>query len=278
MCKKVSAIILDWAGTTVDYGCFAPVNAFVKAFEVYGITPTMDETRAPMGMEKRAHVAKMLEGERLSAQWVEKHGRAHTKDDIDNIYREFEPVLFKTLHNYTDPIPGVLETVHRLREMGIVIGSTTGYTIEMMDIVEACALEKGYSPDCLICPENVGAGRPYPYMIWRNLEKLRIMDIRNVVKVGDTAADMEEGKNAGCICVGILKGSSMVGLSEKEFAETPQIEIDRFFAEATKKYTEAGADYVINEMIALPKLIESINTTIQQRTKIKDQYPVCKGE
>jgi len=267
MSKKVSAVILDWAGTTVDYGCFAPVNAFINAFEAYGITPTIDETRAQMGMEKHAHVAKMLENERLSALWMEVHGRPHSKSDIDNIYGKFEPELFKTLHNFTTPLPGVIETTLRLREMGIAIGSTTGYTIEMMDIVESCAAEKGYYPDCLVCPEHVGDGRPYPYMIWRNLKKLKVMDVRNVVKVGDTTADIEEGKNAGCICVGVLKGSSTLGLSEKEFADTPQNELDALFAEAIEKYIKAGADYVIDELIALPKLIDSLTTKKQQRSK-----------
>jgi len=259
MSKKVSTIILDWAGTTVDFGCFAPVNAFIKAFEAFGITPTMEETRAPMGMEKRAHVAKMLEGERLATLWVEKHGSAHTEKDVNEIYKKFEPALFKTLTEYTDPIPGVLATVLELRKMKITIGSTTGYTTEMMDIVIPEAKKKGYSPDCVICPEDVGRGRPYPYMIWRNLEKLRVMDIREVVKVGDTIADIEEGKNAGCISVGVLKGSSMLGLSEKEFADTPMVVIKKLLEEAEAKYIESGADYVIEDITELPELIMSIN-------------------
>ena len=262
MKKGVSAIILDWAGTTVDYGCFAPVNAFIKAFEEYGITPTMDETRQPMGMEKRAHVAKMLDGKRLASIWADKHKREHSKEDIDAIYEKFEPALFETLADYTDPLPGIIETVKTLRKMGIVIGSTTGYTKKMMEIVAPIAKEKGYYPDCLICPEDVGSGRPFPYMVWRNLEMLKVQDIRNVVKIGDTAADMEEGKNAGCICVGILKGSSMLGLSEKEYAEMPPDKIDEFSAEAHRKYIDSGADFVINEIAELPKLIESINTEI----------------
>jgi len=258
--KGISAIILDWAGTTVDYGCFAPVNAFIKAFEEYGITPTMDETREPMGMEKRAHVAKMLKGKRLDAIWVNKHKRSHTKEDVDAIYDKFEPALFETLSDYTDPIPGVLETVRTLRKMGIIIGSTTGYTKKMMEIVAPLAKEKGYYPDCLICPEDVGSGRPYPYMVWRNLETLKVMDVRNVVKIGDTAADMEEGKNAGCIGVGILNGSSMLGLSEKEYAEILPNKIDELSAEAHRKYIDSGADHVINEIMELPKLIESISS------------------
>ena len=263
MKKGISAIILDWAGTTVDYGCFAPVNAFIKAFEAFGITPTMDETREPMGMEKRAHAAKMLEGDRLAALWLEKYGRTYTKEDIDGIYGKFEPALFETLSDYTDPIPGVIETVKTLREMGLIIGSTTGYTKKMMDIVAPLAKEKGYYPDCLICPEDVGSGRPYPYMVWRNLEALRVQDVRSVVKIGDTAADMEEGKNAGCICVGILKGSSMLGLSEREYAEMPFVDLYKLHSEARAKYNKAGADYVIEDITELPELIKKLNSNVR---------------
>ncbi len=38
---KIEAVIFDWAGTTVDYGCFAPVQAFHDAFEAYGLHPTL---------------------------------------------------------------------------------------------------------------------------------------------------------------------------------------------------------------------------------------------
>lgn len=31
--KEIKCIIFDWAGTTVDYGCFAPVAAFMESFE-----------------------------------------------------------------------------------------------------------------------------------------------------------------------------------------------------------------------------------------------------
>ena len=52
---KPQLVIFDWAGTTVDYGCFAPVNAFALAFQKFGVTPTVEEIRAPMGMLKRDH-------------------------------------------------------------------------------------------------------------------------------------------------------------------------------------------------------------------------------
>ena len=46
----IEVVIFDWAGTTVDYGCFAPVKAFMDSFAHYGIEVTIEETRKPMGM------------------------------------------------------------------------------------------------------------------------------------------------------------------------------------------------------------------------------------
>lgn len=51
--RMIEAVIFDWAGTTVDYGCFAPVKAFMEAFAHHGVPVTMEETRKPMGMLKR---------------------------------------------------------------------------------------------------------------------------------------------------------------------------------------------------------------------------------
>ena len=47
---NIECVIFDWAGTTVDYGCFAPVHAFMEVFRAYGMEPTMEETRKPMVM------------------------------------------------------------------------------------------------------------------------------------------------------------------------------------------------------------------------------------
>ena len=74
------------------------------------------------------------------------------------------------LDRYADPKPYVLETIAKLREMGIKIGSTTGYTDKMMEIVTKKAEENGYKPDAWFSPDSVGSkGRPYPYMIFKNM-------------------------------------------------------------------------------------------------------------
>jgi len=256
---KIKTIILDWAGTTVDFGSFAPVKAFMSAFTEHGLKPTADETRAPMGLAKRTHVKMMLDGERLSQEWVAKYGKPHTEADIDAVYEKFEPALFGVLKNYANPLPNVLDVVTELREMDIKIGSTTGYTKQMMDIVAPIAKQNGYAPDYLVCPEEVdGKGRPYPYMIWRNLEVLGCSNIGEVLKIGDTEADMQEGKAAGCLSVGVIIGSSILGLAESELASLENSKKEELFTLARQKYFACGADFVIESIAELPKFITVI--------------------
>lgn len=121
-------IILDWAGTAVDYGCFAPVGAFALAFRATGLEATEEEIRQPMGMLKKEHIRTMLAMPRLHEQWTEKYGAEPDEKAVETIYGAFENSLMRSLEQYAAPKPGVVETVAKLREMGLKIGSTTGYT------------------------------------------------------------------------------------------------------------------------------------------------------
>lgn len=187
MTNRFDAVIFDWAGTTVDYGCFAPVQAFVEAFREFGVEPTMNETRQPMGMLKHDHIKTMMGMERIARAWEDAHGTAPTDADVDAVYSHFEPKLLSILDRFADPKPGVIDAVAALREAGLKIGSTTGYTDAMMEIVVPKAAELGYRPDHWISADGTqGFGRPYPYMIFHNMQVLRLMDVRRVAKVGDT--------------------------------------------------------------------------------------------
>lgn len=257
--RKIEAVIFDWAGTTVDYGSFAPVQAFMKAFQEFKITPTVAEIREPMGMLKWDHIHTMMQMPRITEEWQKVYGRMWEKSDVDAIYKRSEETIFEILENYSTPKPYVIETIEALRNRGIKIGSTTGYTTEMMDIVTKFAEKQGYKPDTWFCPNHTeNKGRPYPYMIFRNLEALGIRNINSVIKVGDTVADIKEGKNAGMISVGVIEGSSIMGFSEEEYnhlsTEQKQLENQRVkFA-----YKSCDADYVIQNFSELEDLIDKI--------------------
>lgn len=257
--RKIEAVIFDWAGTTVDYGCFAPVQAFIEAFKEFGITPTLAEVREPMGMLKWDHIHTMMQMPRITKEWEDVHGRIWTKEDVDKIYEKSEQAIFKILHNFADPKPFVLETIEKLRSRGIKIGSTTGYTDEMMSYVVPAAKEAGYEPDAWFTPNSVGdMGRPYPFMIYKNMEALKVSGVGSAIKVGDTVADIKEAISAGLTSVGIVEGSSIMGLTQEEFEglgdEDKAKEIDR----VKRVYEEAGADYIIMDMAGLIEVIDNI--------------------
>lgn len=247
--SKAEAVIFDWAGTTVDYGCFAPVQVFTEVFKNAGVEPTMEEVREPMGMLKWAHIRTMLEMPRIKEAWKELYGREPEDADADKMYESYEPSLLGILDQYSDPKPYVLETVKALRDKGIKIGSTTGYTDVMMQVVVPKAKELGYEPDCWFSPDSTGGkGRPYPYMIFRNMEELNVSAVDKVIKVGDTISDIKEGKNAGVFTIGILEGSSLVGLSQAEYESLPEEKKEIILKEAEAKYKEAGADAVVRDI------------------------------
>lgn len=256
---KIEGVIFDWAGTTVDYGCFAPVRAFAEIFREYGIEATMEETRKPMGMLKWDHIKTMLSMERINEAWIRVHGRPWTDRDVDEMHDKFAEKLMGILHEYTQVKPFVKEAVEELRRRNIKIGSTTGYTDAMMEIVVPKAAENGYAPDFWISPNSVGnMGRPYPYMIFENMRQLKLSDVRRVIKVGDTVSDVKEGVCAGVISVGVLEGSSELGYSEEEYGALTEAEKKTAKEKASEKFKEAGADYVIDHMGQLASLIDRL--------------------
>lgn len=256
---KINAVIFDWAGTTVDFGSTSPVSAFMEAFRRAGIEVTDEETRAPMGLLKRDHIRTMLRMPRIAKAWQERYGRVPNADDVEALYSDFEPALMAVLPQHCDIKPHVLGTVATLRDKGIKIGSTTGFTSSMMEVVAQEAAKAGYSPDMLVTADDTaGFGRPWPYMVFENMKRLGLQDVRKIVKVGDTVSDMKEGKNAGLITVGVTEGSSIIGLDKKSWESLSEMDQFSLRKKARETFFANGADFVIDTMAELPKLIEAI--------------------
>lgn len=258
--KKISCVIMDWAGTAVDFGCFAPLNAFLKVFsEEKGIDITYRQAREPMGLLKIDHIKAILNMPEVNEKFRARYGRDWNMEDVNEMYMSFEKHLFASLSNFTTPIPGVLDTIKELRASGIKIGSTTGYTQAMMDVVRPGAAAKGYVVDNLVTPDNLPAGRPAPYMIYKNMIDLAIPSVDNIVKVGDTIADIKEGVNAKVWSIGIITGSNEMGITEEEYNRRTPDELAALKQEVRERMMAAGAHFVLDNITELPACIEKIN-------------------
>ena len=113
---KIQAVLLDWAGTTMDYGCMAPAVVFVEVYRRQGVPISMDEARAPMGAHKRVHIQKIGQLDSVRQRWHEKHGRAPTEADVDRMFSDFVPLQLACLSEYSEMIPGALEAPERVAD------------------------------------------------------------------------------------------------------------------------------------------------------------------
>lgn len=260
----VQAVILDWAGTAVDHGCRGPVAVFTRAFERFGVIPTTEEVRAPMGREKREHVAAMLAMPRLAALWKEKNGHAPDDADVSAVFGAVSELMPGTLADYAEPVPGCVEAMSRLHDMGVKVGSCTGYSRAMMENLLPRAAAAGYVPDCVVAADEVPAGRPWPWMCQRNCEQMGVFPPEAVIKVGDTVADIEEGLNAGHWVAAVTRTSNALGLTAEEAAALPPEELARKEAELARSFREAGAHFVISSVADLPDLVERVAERLRQ--------------
>ena len=162
------------------------------------------------------------------------------------------------------PIPGVIETLASLRAQGIRIGSTTGYTRAMMDVVVPGAAAKGYTVDNCVTPDGLPKGRPFPYMIQKNMADLGITDTDTVLKYGDTIADIKEGINAKVWTVGVVMGSNEMGLTQEEAACMTRAELEYRKTQVRRRMLEAGAHYVVDTIAELPDVIDDINSKLEE--------------
>ncbi len=254
----LKAVLLDWAGTTMDYGCMAPAVVFMEVFQRKGVEITIGEAREPMGAHKKVHIRQISKDEAVAARWEKKHGRKPNEADVEAMFKDFIPLQLQCLAQYADLIPGTLEAVAEFRRRGLKIGSTTGYTQEMMDILQAEAKRRGYVPDSTVCATQVPAGRPHPYMCLQNAINLQTDPMEAFVKVGDTLPDIEEGLNAGMWTVGLAKTGNEIGLPEQEIAaldpETRTARLER----AYKRMHQAGAHYVVDGIAEVVPLLDQI--------------------
>jgi phosphonoacetaldehyde hydrolase len=256
---SLRAVVFDWAGTMIDHGSQAPMGVFVKAFAAFGIALTVDEARGPMGMAKRDHIASLMALPRIAAAWQVAHGRTPNEADIDAVYEVFVPMNVAVVTDYATLIAGAAETAAGLRARGLKIGSTTGYTREIMAPLLPLAAAQGYQPDNLVCAGDLAEGRPTPLMMYRTFLDLGVWPAAAVVKVDDTEVGIAEGLNAGCWTVGVALTGNVFGLNPDETAALSAAEYHRRRGDAYARLTRAGAHHVIDSVADLEPVLDEID-------------------
>jgi phosphonoacetaldehyde hydrolase len=252
---RFDLVILDWAGTMVDFGCEAPVKALMEAFAAEGVTIDTASARRDMGRSKADHVRALLRIPVVAAAWRKTRGRSANDSDVELLMTRLGPLMREHAATGANLIPGARETAERLRALGIKIASSTGYTREMMGPVLTSAAAQGYMPDHVVCAGETPAGRPAPLMIYKACAELGVWPLSRVVKVDDAEVGIAEGKAAGAFTVGVGSGNT-VGLSLDEWkALSPQKRTEHLQA-SERVLRAAGADLFVESVADLIPALE----------------------
>jgi phosphonoacetaldehyde hydrolase len=255
--------MLDWAGTTVDYGSMAPVLALQTLFAQHGITLSTEDARRDMGLLKRDHIQAILALPNISAEWNSITGQEPDEADVLSMFEEFGPLQMKIIAQHSQVIPGVAPVVADWQKRGIRIGSTTGYTRKMLEPVLTQAAQQGFQPDASVCPDEVGAGRPAPWMLMKNAQLLDVYPPTTCVKIGDTVVDIEEGRNAGMWTIGLTRTGNLVGLDCEQWAQLPVATKKTKLDTARKILFEAGADFVAEDIASCNQALAKIERRLR---------------
>lgn len=272
--KRIKLVVLDNSGTLNDCGVYAPVVAFIQVFEKYGIPITMEEARRPMGLFKKDHIRAILSMERVSTAFQRVYQRSWNEEDVEKMFVDFVPMQLSCLEKYAELIPGAANTLAFIKEKyGVKIGLSTGFDEEMNTIVLKRAREQGFFPDAYTSSSQVPKGRPYWYMIEENMRQAAVTDPEEVLKVGDTYGDMQEGKAMRAVAhsatwtLGLATTGNYVGKQWQELVKAPGDVIQAEQQKAEAFLYQAGADYVAPNLNSLPAIIELINQRLEAGEK-----------
>ena len=257
--SSIRAVVFDWAGTIVDFGSHAPMQAFVRLFAQYGIELSIEDARGPMGLPKWKHINTLGKLPHIDRQWEKKFGRSFSDADTDALYAVFTPMNAASVKDHSTLIPGFIPTLSMLRAQGIKVGTTTGYNREIMDVVLPLAKQQGFTPDNVVCADDLLESRPSPLGMYKCFLDLNVWPATSVIKVDDTVPGLLEGYHSGCWTVGVIASGNEAGLTHTEWMNLSNTEKEDVRAQVSEKLAAGKPSFLIDTVADLPEILKKID-------------------
>ena len=237
--NPIRMVMFDLSGTTVadDTGVR---DCLFQAAEEHGLQTTPDEILYHMGTNK-IHLYQFLlarqQGQALTIQDFEQAQDPATREQALIVFDRYQELMVQHYQKHVEEIPGAADVFRWCHAHDILVATDTGFHRVIVEaIMDGLGWLRDGLVDLAVDVEHVPGqiGRPAPFMLFHAMQKLNVQSVHEVIKIGDTPADMLEGRNAGVRgVVGVLSGPRPVS--------------------AWGKYWHT---HVINSVADLPDLIE----------------------
>jgi phosphonatase-like hydrolase len=229
----IRMVVFDMAGTTVNEDNVV-YKTLQQSINNKGYDFSLDQVLAEGAGKEKLEAIKSI---------LKVHAPNNNNNLADEIYEDFIVLLSKAYgHTRVLPQPNALELFKVLKERNIRVVLNTGYNEETAELlIDKLGWKKGIEFDSLITSSDVENNRPDPEMIDLAMDIYGIQDAAEVIKVGDSIIDIEEGQNAGCgLNIGITTG-----------------------AHTFLQLQSANPDFIINDLIELVPIIDKVNSKKQ---------------
>ena len=192
--------VFDMAGTTVNEDNVV-YKTLRKAINEAGFEFTLDQVLAEgAGKEKLQAIKSVLSVYR----GIEEESLA------SSIFQNFLKQL-ETAYDTMEILPqnNAADLFTELKKRGIIVVLNTGYNLQTAhSLISKLGWIIGDQIDAVVTASDVSNNRPKPDMIILAMKQFDITDPQEVLKVGDSTIDIEEGRNAGCrFNIGITTGA-----------------------------------------------------------------------
>lgn len=254
----IQAVIFNLEHTVLDPGGRGLMQGMRDIFRWKGLNVTEDQVAHGRGLPIRDHIASVLGLSEVRMKWMGCFGNTPGRQEIEHLYTELVPVL-RSLLQAAEPVAGMEKALQDIHERRIQSGATASYPLDMIRAAASPAMGT-YGLDCTVTSCEVNQGRPYPWMIYEIAQQLQVFPLSDIVKVGDTPADMQEGRNAGVWTIGVLSNPSyqLKSLSSAVWGMHDQVPSDDQFRQEAYVLKKAGAHIVIESMSELPNVLREI--------------------
>jgi phosphoglycolate phosphatase len=196
--NPIQLAVVDMAGTTV-----ADDGLVITAFEAAATAAGVPESGTRREQARR-YVLDTMGQSKISVF----RALFETEELAQRANASFERSYGELIDQGTPtPIDGAAQAITRLRDAGIRVALTTGFSGTTQEKLLA-ALGWQSLADLVIAPGDGVRGRPYPDLILTALMRLEVNSVFNVATLGDTSSDIESGLRAGAsIAAGTLTGA-----------------------------------------------------------------------
>jgi phosphonatase-like hydrolase len=202
--KMLEAVLFDVIGTTViEKDPNTIMNCFEKAFRDNGVLFAQEFVRSHRGKDKSEMISLVIEKQGLQRSLIRK------------VFESFQVNVENSVENFVAH-PAANDLFKFLKSSGIKVGLGTGLSRRIFNaIVNASGLDLK-SVDYMATLSEMSQPRPDPEMIFHMMRKLKVSTKDVFLKIGDTVADIEEGKNAGVMTAVVLAGTQSDNLLREQ--------------------------------------------------------------